>query len=700
MKIRSLHLTDDVTRDLALIPNQVTAVEENNALGVNNFVLDDSPPQLQSFKLDLTENSIDVVFNEPIDTEAILLSQISIGISATTRIVALTDANVTTTDIGDAVSVSLNLAPETIVVLKSSSDIATDSTNTFLIINQNAITDLASNSASQTESRAADEVLADTTNPLLIRFVLNLESASLELTFDDVVDPSAFDPRGITLQGSQFRVDSGAYYTLSTASTSLTTNSGFFLNVSLSTDAQVIRENPDIGTNRDDTYITMLASTIDSPSGMDNTAITDGKALRAANVLFDSQPPMLEGFDLDLDEGEMVLSFNDFIDEETVELTEIEIQDKLLATPGVMYRLTETSTFTVVLDKLTIMLSNTDLDGIKSIQDLATSTSNTFLTASSLALKDISGIELVPVLDGEAEPVTQFVPDTTRPRVESFVLDLDGAIISIAFDEIIDITSVDLSQISLQSEADSNAESVTLLGSEPAGDTNTNELEVRLPIDTLREFSDNFGSMRSNTYLILTLFAVSDLNGSPVQQISTSSGLMASAVIPDQNPPTLEAFDLNLSESLLILTWSKPVIDDSLAFAKLRIQNMASSPTLTLQLSSESITGGEDGSVIEVMLTYDDSTYLKETSNIADSRDSTFISVESEAVNGALENRESSEIPIDDALQVKLFTRDEQPPRILSFELDLNANTLVITFDERLIEPVNPLQFSSKILKM
>ena len=122
------------------------------------------------------------------------------------------------------------------------------------------------------------------------------------------------------------------------------------------------------------------------------------------------------------------------------------------------------------LTKLTIYLSDTDLNGIKSTEGLATSSSNTYLRANSSALTDISGIELVAVLDGAAERVSSFTADTTRPSVNSFVLDLDSGIISVTFDEFVDISTLETIQISLQSRADSNAgltDSVTLSGSEP-----------------------------------------------------------------------------------------------------------------------------------------------------------------------------------------------------------------------------------------
>ena len=684
-------LTEDVTRDLALVPNQLMPTEVDNALQVQGFVGDNDPPELQQLVLDLTEDTIQLVLDEPINTTAIAYSEIFLGLSPTTPIISLDGANLTSTMISSTVSVTFSLAPETIISLKSNSNFGTDSTNTYLILNQGAVIDFAGNVASQVETLDANVVYPDTTNPLLIRFVLNLESDALELTFNDVVDPRDFDPTGITLQGSQFRADSGAYYTLTSASTALTTASGFLLNVSLSTDAQVIRENQGLGTSIDDTYITMLASTIDSPSGMDNAALTDGKALQASNVIFDRQPPMLQSFDLDLDEGLLIMSFNDFIDEDSVQLTHIVIQDQELATPGITYRLTDSSTVSVALDKLTVYLSDTDLNGIKSTEGLATSSSNTYLRANSTALTDISGIELVAVLDGAAEKVSSFTADTTRPSVESFVLDLDSGIISLTFDEFVDLSSLDTTQIFLQSRADSNAgltNSVTLSGSQPIEDTNTDELQLRLPISTLTdEFSDTFGSLRTNTFLTLTLFAASDLGGLPVQQISSSNGLMASDVTPDLNPPTLVAFDLDLGESLLTLSWSKPVLDSTLDFSRLQVQNMAaSSPTRTRAVSSNSVTGGEDGSVIEIMLTYDDSTFLKETSNIADSRATTFISVGASAVKGALGNRESTEILPDNALQVKTFTADRQPPGVVAFNLDLNANSLIITFDERLAD--------------
>ena len=214
-----LTLTSSATRDIALIPNQVMSINSTSALSVQTFTADDAPPQLQSFTLDLTEDTLEIVFDEPIDNTTIDFSQFTLTTSSLSPSVHLSGANITSTDTGSVVSITVALAPDTIVAIKSDLNFGTETGNTYLRIAamSNAVTDTAMNVLTQSVNTQAADVLPDTTNPLLTAFTLNLESDTLELTFDDVIDPSMFDPTGITLQGSRLRSDSNAYYTLISA---------------------------------------------------------------------------------------------------------------------------------------------------------------------------------------------------------------------------------------------------------------------------------------------------------------------------------------------------------------------------------------------------------------------------------------------------------------------------------------------------
>jgi len=375
--------------DTAYIPNSAEAIPQSSAQQVANYTPDASPPQLLGYSINLRTESISLTFNEPVlvdffNVSGLLLHSDAMQSGSLRR---LDDGEILSTEYA-AITIIVALSPQDIVSIKSNLSIATQTGNTYLRIIPGGFQDVAGvPTTTQTFIQAAS-VTTDTSNPALISFTLDLQSDRLQLTFNDVIDPSTFDPTGITIQSRPFRV-ANEYYTLT--STSMTSSTfGYEVIVDLSTDAQAIRENTNFGTQRTNTYITLLASTIDTPDGEDNAPITDGKALQAAAVIFDSDPPELQGFNLDINRGVMILTFTDFIDLDSLNLTQIVLQNAPLATPGLVYRLTGGDTI-LAASELTITFTSTDLNGIKAIRGLATSVGNSYLIASASTLTDLSG---------------------------------------------------------------------------------------------------------------------------------------------------------------------------------------------------------------------------------------------------------------------------------------------------------------------
>ena len=682
------YLTIDptATRDLALQPNRVMAIDSTNALPTDIFIPDTTAPVIESFSLNLNGDIIEVVINEPINESSIDFTDFTIGSSSFSQLRVLSGANITSTEIGRRVTLTLSLLPEDIIAIKSNTALATDVSNAYLRVLAGAFQDVADNMLSTSFTQQAVSVTVDTTPPKLASFTLDLQTDRLSLTFDDVVDPAnSFDPTGITIQSGITRV-STAFYTLTTISTT-TSQFGYEVVLDLNTDAQAIRENTNFGTQVANTFITLLASTIDTPDGEDNSPITDGRALQASRVIFDSDPPILSSFALDLDDGELIITFSDFIDTSSLDLTRIMLQNGVLATPGFVFRLTGGSTI-LTATELAVTLSPEDLNGIKAVVGLATSLTTTYIIATAATVQDLSGNSLIPIVNGMALQVSRFTPDTTRPILTSFILDRNSGIVSLQFTEVVNVPGFDAAQITLQNRANINTgitQSLILAGSDFVSTDISDSVGLRLPIEmlqTLMGFSGSFGDNRINTFLSLSINTVTDLNNNPVNQISRTAALMATEVIPDMFPPVLEAFDLNLGTSVLTLVWSKPVLVSSLVVTGITLENPAPLGG-SIPLTAESTTQSLNGSVIDINLGIITSTDLKQRTDIATSRDDTYISIAAGIVRDALQNRPSDEILSSAAQQVRVFTADLVPPMVISYVLNLDMGTLVLTFDEQ-----------------
>ena len=81
---------------------------------------------------------------------------------------------------------------------------------------------------------------------------------------------------------------------------------------------------------------------------------------------------------------------------------------------------------------------------------LAISNESTFLSASEESVRDMSGNKLDPIPPEMGLMVTLFTPDTTPPELEDFTLDLTQEVVCLTFDETVNASCFDPSQISFQ----------------------------------------------------------------------------------------------------------------------------------------------------------------------------------------------------------------------------------------------------------
>ena len=674
-----LSMMSTAAKDLALVPNSVQEIPSDAARQAYNVVRDTTPPQLLDFSFNLNDDTLILTFNEPI-SEIIDFTKFSITGEGGTPSVPFTSANVLSVSVGSAVTVTVELSQNDIVTLKTTSNVATSINDTFLSISSNSFADISGNWFAAVSQRAAGSYTPDTSGPRLDSFALNLENGQLMLTFTDVIDPNTFNPTGVTLQDQPFR-SANAYYTLTTASTATLTY-GYTLFITLNSDALPIRENNLFGTNIDNTWITITASTIDGPARDDNVAITNGKALQASNVTFDSAPPEFVLFNLDMDDGIMTLSFTDFILTGSVNVSGIQLQNQPKATPGRTYRLTGGS-LTISEATLTITLSPNDLNGIKTNTEVATSNANTYVTLSASVIQDTSINNLVPIPDGDGRQVNSFTPDGSRPELRGFTLDRDRGTLIMTFNEVVDIPNFDTNQVRLQNRQNVNlglTTTASLGGSTFVSSSILQTAELRLPIPILNSFSTNFGDMVMNTYLSISVFSVTDMNNNPIKPISATNALQASNVILDTSNPALESFQLDLGLNILILTWSKPVNISTLsAISNIVIQDEQTG-TVTHPLTTSTVTS-DSGAVMNIQLSGFDANELKTSTNLATTINNTFITITGGLVED-ISGRASVAINDGSAQQALVFIPDTLAPRVVSFNLDLNNGTLDITFDE------------------
>jgi uncharacterized surface anchored protein len=95
-------------------------------------------------------------------------------------------------------------------------------------------------------------------------------------------------------------------------------------------------------------------------------------------------------------------------------------------------------------------LLKTDTDELKKRTAVGTNITS-FITITESLATDMSLNPIVSVTNGDAMKASDYVVDSTDPILISFEIDMDSAVIKVNFDETIDVSSFDPTEMRLQS---------------------------------------------------------------------------------------------------------------------------------------------------------------------------------------------------------------------------------------------------------
>ena len=196
---------------------------------------------------------------------------------------------------------------------------------------------------------------------------------------------------------------------------------------------------------------TNLAAPLD-----ESRSIADGGAFQSelpADFITDMKSPVLESYTLDLDSGDIVLTFNEtirVIDFDPTAITFYNDADN------------ETEQYAIVLPAMSV---NTDINWIyinftvrteeliriKYFENLATSINNTFLESDISLIEDLSDQDAALIGPDNRLQASYVFPDRTIPRLEYFDINFSDKTFALFSDEPIYLPSVQPEFITLQS---------------------------------------------------------------------------------------------------------------------------------------------------------------------------------------------------------------------------------------------------------
>ena len=652
-------------------------------LPVQNFVNDTTAPSLHSFtEINLQTGQLILEFSETIDFSSFMPQFITLQNLFEPPHVQfnLTGGISTQTSI---TTIALNLSMEDIAGLKRETRICTYRGNCYIVASPDLIMDNAGNNFSGVEQREpgiiVQRYIFDNQNPILTSFDLDLDSNQLMLIFSEPIDLDSFEVTGFTIQASPVANISDSY-TLTSGSIFSLDAVTVMVNLTLP-DANAIKAS-NFATDNTDTYLTISSGAVLDLASPANAILSLTTGMQVNNYRQDVTPPILNGYTLNLERDVLILRFNEPVRTSTFDFTGITILSN--CTNGTSFTLTSGSFLPINLPDgsivLTIAISPMDLIAIKSDVMLATEDANTFLQLQDLSVQDVAlnDIETVDCL-----PTSVVALDTVRLQLVAFDVNMHLGILNLTFDDVVNSATWDPTALFFQSAVYAQPGLISQLQSSTTSSGNGYSITVNISNADLFNIKSINGLARNEntTFVTLRASAIDDTSGDDVLAITDGKALRVRTYITDNVQPSLLSYILDLNTGFLNLTFDDFPNASTFVFQQFELRSRAAGAIEVLPLSTAEIFISPNAFTLGVQLNLTDLNEIKLRRNLATSPSNTFLSIQPGSVLDFFGNPVIG-ISTFAARQVDNFIPDSTGPEVVSYFLDVNGSTLILTFSE------------------
>jgi len=691
----------------------VTSVTDGNGKVASVVDTDSTSPTVSSSTLDLDDETITIVFDEPVNkdtftaTAITLLSDASKVSDTQVRTLTSTWQSTATEPSDDRTTFIVTLGQDDLDAIKLHNVMAVgdvdaagsgdgQTSSLFLSYTSDLVDDFASQAATAVLDSAADEVtsvVADTTSPELSFFKIDMENGVITLTFNEPILASTLDAQKFTVQDA---ATATVEYEL-TGGVESTTNGRIATIALTGSDLDNLKRFA-LASGETDTYIRLTDEAVKDMNDQQVSAKADGFAIRASAYEGDASAPTLESFDLDMNNEKLTMTFSETVLASSVEETKFAIANKAVGEAGhklVSLQIDSTAS-TVDHTIVTISLSTSDMNVLKEDATLAQDGASTKLSITAAALADLSGNPIAAAFVA----VTTYTPDSTNPDLADFSIDLDDGKIALTFSETVKSSSLDTTKITLSDGAgftlvlkdgsDATSEPATVVEFTLDGDD----------LDTIK-YTDAFvtataaGSGNTdNTFVSFPVTLIEDMAKVPnAVNLVNDKGVATGGFTADTTKPAVYDFEVDVNGGFLIVTFTEPLEASPLDVTALTLSNADGTSQYSLKTGSTS-TLSSNNMIVTVALSIDDLNQIKARKLLATSEASSLLLAGSSFATDKSGNQLTATTQ-DDVLIPRTFDEDETRPELVSFELDLENKKIRLSFSETVdAESIKPEGFT------
>ena len=657
---------------------------------------DVTPPQLLFFPLfDIDSGLFTLIFSEPINGSSTDYTIVEFHNSPTDSNTSLTLTEGFTSP--DHIQVDFHLSTGDLNQIKSNLELCTYVDNCWIRLPSFFVTDIGMNPFihSLYESDVAASYhqpavfISDKTPPTLDKATMDLNEGVLTLSFSEVIVEATFLPSDITLL--QYP-SSSVSITLSPLSSVSFTSYGAEVAIQLTyTDLNWLKAN-NLFTSSDNSYLSLVSDLVDV-SGNRFQDIPPNEGFQVEDIVPDQTQPRMVSFDyFDLESNYFVVLFDEPVDVATLQATQVMLASQA-SDDASTYNLTSAASVLAVDESLlsiAVTLTRSDRVNIKLISSLATVRGNTYIFLGNSAVEDLSGNANLGMHITQAIQLSPggFSEDISPANLVEFQLDLNTALLSLTFDDVIDSTSINPMSLTLQNKPSSPTSYIALISSSTQSNENSDLIYISLSKRELLRLKLDLTLATSavDCYTSMDSSFATDIENRPVVAIPSSFALplLPLSYIPDTTAPSLSTFALDLDSGTLQLNFSEPVLPHFTNSSQLTLHSQSSGmgTFITLNSTTSLLTTANASLTVELQLLQCDLNFVKNASDLGIDTGTTYISLTTYFITDVSGNSIASILPNNSIVAID-FIIDSTPPQLFGFEADLTPEAkLYLTFSE------------------
>ena len=442
-----LSCTADTFRDTALVKNSLVKIASSSPRAINSFVADVSGPVLVNFDINLNDDTLTLLFDEPVLADSFkpwgfrLQRKKSRGTAA--YLSNLSNSTTTASTNGTTIVVDLQVSDIEYILLETT--LMVDEVSTFIVMDAGALVDMRGNEAISVPDGGAKAVRnynPDVTEPTLVDFQIDMDRGTLTLVWSEYLEILATDVTLMSIQNAS--VGTPSYHQLTEASIlSQTVSNSKSMDVILSAgDLNALKDNEQLALGKNSSLIRCDRGAVADMSGNKNAEVEPTSAFVASKYSDDVTVPRLDFFDLNMDLGVLSLYFSETMSVNNIVYSDFMLLQSEKVIDGPTVKLSEprlTAGETSQSNLLQFALSGSDFQALKN-SGIGLSRNTSWLTLGPSAVFDMVGLPAEEIVEsgitgGQSMRVREITYDMTAPGVEKWRLDRAGKELYVFFTE-------------------------------------------------------------------------------------------------------------------------------------------------------------------------------------------------------------------------------------------------------------------------